>query len=842
MRAQGHIPVRRQRKDGTNGTSVTITSTEVKYATSAQYVQPSSIAESSWSSNYPTSLSEGTWLHSRTKVTYSNGTSTLTYGSSRVGKNGADAFVVDLENQMSSIALNAEGFSVGAYDKYFKVRAYYGSTSVLNACTISESHDDSDIEVTTDAFKTTGVRVQISDETTLSAQNDITLTVTHPTYGTRTVILTLAAVKAGSGGEVYSLLSILGGITIGSNTTSATFTSTVSFYKKVGSAARAAYSCFCSVFRRKGTSYYYIANNGNSKATSWYVEGLAVSASSYDALVFCIYDTKTTVHSGYLAELEVPVYKHGDTGPNYFPSGTYDNTVEYKKTGQKTPLVFVEDESMTVWNEYAQAYGDYWYLTADTNVVGGVHYKPEDGSTYWAKAENYGVVMVGAQFARFAKNGAGVMAGDYFYSANGRIDGVERVDGVGADGNAVSASNPPAYTRFMGDPLIQNGYFNNLTGLSGPVSSDRATLQTVYLARGVKIIVSIKGKTAVNGTYGYFAIWKGANRMINTQYIYYIQRDITLEFTASEAGDYTIEYYGSTAATVATFYAFYQISGHFYPNWWVDLKTGKMCGAKDNFVIDSDGNVKVNGAMMSHKVKLLTKTSVLVTYPNHAAYEDDYYTRDGYVQMYDVESNGLPVRVYSDPDAVYYGLRNIKLNYDQVFVGVVGGSGKWVRIFLPPPHLFIGQRIDITNQGTNFPSNPNNGGVFVDMDYMYYTRTDYTEGICLTGQDAYFEDDGTGEHDSDGKNGKPYIVSVPERDGAGPIPACGIWVGETAEAINGTFFISNLVDELCINDYDWIELTAVRGYLAEKYEGTAQWETTMNYNAYWMLTRWAKKS
>jgi len=38
-----------------------------------------------------------------------------------------------------------------------------------------------------------------------------------------------------------------------------------------------------------------------------------------------------------------------------------------------------------------------------------------------------------------------------------------------------------------------------------------------------------------------------------------------------------------------------------------------------------------------------------------------------------------------------------------------------------------------------------------------------------------------------------------------------------------------------------MELTAVRGYLAEKYEGTSYWEETMNYNAYRMLTRWEKK-
>lgn len=642
----------------------------------------------------------------------------------------------------------------------------------------------------------------------------------------------------GPGGEVYSILSTLGGITIGSNTNSATFTAIISFYKKVGSAARTAYSCYCSVFRRKGSTYTYIANNGSSKAVNWYVEGLGVSSGTCDALVFCIYDTASNSHSGYLAEIEIPVYKHGDTGPTYWPSGNYDPAFTYAKTGQRTPLVFMEDES--VWNEYAQAYGEYWYLTADTNVVNGVHYAPENGSAYWAKAENYGVVMVGAQFARFAKNGAGIMAGDYYYSANGRIDGVERVDGEGADGNAVTASNPPAYTRFMGDPLIQNGYLNR-SGLTGPVLSDRAVLQTVSLPRGVTLTVTVRGKTEASGTYGYFAIYKGTTRKGSYTFIMYTSRVASVSFTTTEAGEYTIEYYGSTAATVGTFYLNYEVSGHFYPNWWVDLKTGKMCGAKDNFVIDGEGNVKVNGAMMTHKVKLQTEYSSWVTYPGHAAYEDDYWDTDGDVYLYELESDGLPVRIYSDPDAVYYGLRSCRLTYDQVYVGLVGGTGKRVVIYLPPPHLFVGQRIAITNQAISFPAGSATAGVFLQMDYMLYTRTDYSEGICLTGQDAYFEDDGTGEHDSDGKNGKPYIVGVPERDGAGPIPACGIWIGENVQAINGIFFMSDLVDGLNIEDYEWMELTAVRGYFADKYEGTSYWESTMKYNAYWMLTRWEKK-
>lgn len=649
---------------------------------------------------------------------------------------------------------------------------------------------------------------------------------------------------SGTGGEVFQILSTLGSLTVDSNSNSASFTATVSFYKKVGSAAKQQYECFCSIFRKKGSTYTYLGSNGDSKSVSWYVEGLTVDAGTCDTLVFCIFDAKTTTHSGYLVELEIPVYKHGDTGPTYWPSGNFDQDITYTKSGQRTPLVFMEDESMTVWNEFAQAYGEYWYLTADTNYDGTTRQKPQDGSAYWAKAENYGVIMVGAQFARFAKNGAGVMAGDYFYSANGRIDGVERVDGEGADGNTVSANNPPAYTRFMGDPTIQNGYFNR-TNLQGPVSGDKAVLATIYVVRGVTLTVRIKGSTYYDGSntkYGIFYIYKGSTAVTSYVYIYRLQRSVSLTYTAAETGEYSIVYYGTDSATKATFYANWELTGHFFPNWWVNLKEGKMHGAKDKFILDGDGDIKVDGAMMSHKVKLLTKASQYVRFPDHPVYEDDYWSPDGMVYLYEVESNGLPVRIYEgNSPAIYYGMRNCRLLYDQVYIGSVLGTGKNVWIYLPPPHLFIGQRIIITNMATDIPADPQNGGVFVVLDYMYYTRTDYSEGICLTGQEAYFEDDENAEHDNDGVNGMPYIVGVPERDGEDPLHAAGIWTGETIQQGGDAIFCSNLENELDIGEYEWIELTSVRGPYW-KYKDTNYWEDTIKYNAYWMLTRWQKRA
>lgn len=412
----------------------------------------------------------------------------------------------------------------------------------------------------------------------------------------REVTFTVCGLVPGEGGETYQILSDVGSVTIGSNLSSATLATMLRFFRKVGTSARTGYTCHASLFARKGNTYTFVQRM-ESQAAEWTIDGITVNEASYDAAVVCIYDTARSVHSNYIAELEIPVRKNGNAGPSYWPSGTYDPSVEYTRTALRTPLVWVDDES--TWNEYAQAYGDYWELAADTNVVGSTHYPPSDGNVYWRRAENYSVVMMGAQFARYAKNGAGIMAGDYFYSANGSIDGVSMSDGVGAAGGAVTASNPPAYTRFMGDPDELGGRFAR-TAIKGPIASSRTVLVTVYLARGARIMVSISGNTTSGNEY--FNIYRNGGAVATRCYINAGGRNVSIDYTAQEAGEYTIECYGSSSAISATFTGSYEISGHFVPVWWVNLKTGKMSGASGNFVSYADGTVKVEGTIKARNL------------------------------------------------------------------------------------------------------------------------------------------------------------------------------------------------------------------------------------------------
>ena len=121
-------------------------------------------------------------------------------------------FIVDLVNEMTNLELDENGNTDADVDFYFKVQAYYGTRDVLNDCTITASCDDADVRVTTTAAKTTGIRVQISQGIDMTGTTDITVTVTHSTYGARTVVFTMAGIKDGKNAVLQELLPSLDAI------------------------------------------------------------------------------------------------------------------------------------------------------------------------------------------------------------------------------------------------------------------------------------------------------------------------------------------------------------------------------------------------------------------------------------------------------------------------------------------------------------------------------------------------------------------------------------------------------------------------------------------------------
>lgn len=100
--------------NGTNGTSVTVSSTSVQYQTSAS---GTTAPTGTWSNSVP-SVTNGQFLWTRTIVNYSDGTSTTSYSVAYKGTNGtngndgADAITVTITSSNGTIFKNNSGTTI----------------------------------------------------------------------------------------------------------------------------------------------------------------------------------------------------------------------------------------------------------------------------------------------------------------------------------------------------------------------------------------------------------------------------------------------------------------------------------------------------------------------------------------------------------------------------------------------------------------------------------------------------------------------------------------------------------------------------------------------------------
>lgn len=114
------------------------------------------------------------------------------------GQKGDNAFSVSLD-KTSYACETLDGDLTRDYDFYITIYAYYGNTNVLSACTVNGSCTDGDIDVNVTNDKL--VRVRLYADNGLAAVTPVSITVTHPTYGSRTLVCNLTRVERGSRGN-----------------------------------------------------------------------------------------------------------------------------------------------------------------------------------------------------------------------------------------------------------------------------------------------------------------------------------------------------------------------------------------------------------------------------------------------------------------------------------------------------------------------------------------------------------------------------------------------------------------------------------------------------------------
>ena len=119
-------------------------------------------------------------------------------------------------------------------------------------------------------------------------------------------------------GISYSVESSVGSLRIPAGSSSATLSLTAYAYKKVGEAARTAYQCYFTVYKRTGATLTY-ATRGTTKDSSQSLNVGSV-ASTVDAVVVFITDNQLAANAAaptaYLAKTEIVVNKDGNNGNN----------------------------------------------------------------------------------------------------------------------------------------------------------------------------------------------------------------------------------------------------------------------------------------------------------------------------------------------------------------------------------------------------------------------------------------------------------------------------------------------------------------------------------------------
>lgn len=139
-------------------------------------------------------------------------------------------------------------------------------------------------------------------------------------------------------GVSYSVESSVGSLRIPAGSSSATLSLTAYAYKKVGEAARTAYQCYFTVYKRTGTTLTY-ATRGTTKDSSQSLNVGSV-ASTVDAVVVFITDNQlaanATAPTAYLAKTEIVVNKDGNNGSN---GGNTASIMLYKRSSSAVSSV-----------------------------------------------------------------------------------------------------------------------------------------------------------------------------------------------------------------------------------------------------------------------------------------------------------------------------------------------------------------------------------------------------------------------------------------------------------------------------------------------------------------------
>lgn len=452
------------------------------------------------------------------------------------------------------------------------------------------------------------------------------------------------------------------------------------------------YLCYRLVWSN-GPASYVVAGKDTDKSVTVSLTN-ATRSNPLVAIDFVLSSTNgVSASSVIIASIRVPIMVDGLNGAPgapgspgapgriFYSMGEWKSSAcPYTRTDLLVPLVHYGDQ----WNANLEIYGNYYYLDADSSSA-----QPGTSGSGWELANDFGVVIMQALFANFAKLGKGIFSGDYLFSMNGCIGHKEYTNAA-----PVTTGGKPAYTYFVGDPHAT---------ISKKNANGTITLATLNLQEGMSLTLKFSG--SVNTGTGYISIYQNgvlsARRSISTS-------NTTWNFDVEDTDVYTIVYSDSSSSVKATFNLEYIVTGAFEPNWFVDLLTGKMVAARGNFLVNPDGTVKALNFF--HNVCVYIEG-------NHYSYlryycKDDFFDiwRDNWVDNFTAGEYYTAKEVYDlsegeiDPSGSGAVDGMERCTYDADIINMnPNGSRNWSSetdnktVYLPDPSDFEGKTVEVTS-------------------------------------------------------------------------------------------------------------------------------------------------
>lgn len=418
------------------------------------------------------------------------------------------------------------------------------------------------------------------------------------------------------------------------------------------------------------------------------------------------------------------------------PAGEYSDSKTFARTPNTAPLVHLKVSAGT---------NEYWYLVADTNVVNGVHHAPRDGSTYWAPAPEYEVLLTKALFAPFANLGSFIIYENFFLSQYGRlIDSMGNVTMVNAgnvareysvrrytlNGNSVDdglivckvafSVSAAATMKITLQPSSENNYDFGAVGTLDSTALENSSQANIKNG-STSVLLKASGKTAVS-TNIYISAGTHFLEIAYAKDSADEANDDNATFIFEEVGTNYIDGYSFTGVTADSGMTSSDETVSMVPYGWFDANdpmaasrpdsgykfrparcinalTGEEWLAGGKVHVDGNGNVTMQDAAMQD-----------ATIQNAVITESLMYNK---VYRHDIQYNCLIA-----------GQNHSALN-GNIFMFVGNRSYNSVEVYLPPAYLFPGAGIRLITARKE------------DITYQLFIRR-------LSGEEAVAEETGNG--------------------------------------------------------------------------------------------------